>query len=154
MVTDMTGFCGLHGRALRSFRTYYIIGQTRTTDRTRPALTWGQQSRARAALDELSKVPGLAGSCEDALPQPTVCAHLFPRGDGQRDRHVSESTMPEADHHVGLTGHSGIHCGIPKQLAEGRVAGVRGQAADDVARVDVLQADLEAVGPAPSRDLL
>ena len=49
MLTDMTGFCGLRGRALRAFRTYYIIGQTRTTDQARTALTCGHQSRARAA---------------------------------------------------------------------------------------------------------
>ena len=49
MLTHITGFCGLRNRALCAFRTYYIIGQTKTTRWARTALTRGHQSRARAA---------------------------------------------------------------------------------------------------------
>ncbi len=48
------------------------------------------------------------------------------------------------DHHVGPTRHPRMHGVVPEQQAEGRVVGIGRLAADDVARVDVLEVDLPA----------
>ena len=53
--------------------------------------------------------------------------------------------VPVADHHVRAACHARMHRAVPQQQAEGRVMGNCLKAPDNIARVDIFQAHINAL---------
>ena len=62
------------------------------------------------------------------------------------DRHVHELAVEETDHQAGAAGHGGMHGVAAHPVAEQRVLGVGGTAADLIARIEVAHDHLDPAG--------
>src|SRR2546427_8766494 len=91
-----------------------------------------------------SRSARLPGGLEHALPELATRSEPAPGSHGDRYRDVREALVPHADQHVGAACHAGVDGVLPEREAELRVEGVRRQAADHVAWVDVAD---DAVDP-------
>ena len=95
---------------------------------------------ASAALPELC---GLAGAFQHGLPEFALGVDFAATVGREGDREMYEGAVPASDEEVGLSGHSGVD-GVPGELgAVDVVLSVRWNGTDDVAWVDVFQADID-----------
>ena len=134
---------GRHGHGGMRRRPHGRHGRRRPHGRRR----WRRPSLIVVAV----RAPG-TGSNSD-LPDRLACGSHHrgpqvarrvevPRAANRRaDRHVDQLVVPVADQHVGLSRHARVN-GHPSHLvAQDPVSRIGGDAADVVARVDVLQVD-------------
>ena len=80
-------------------------------------------------------------------PQVAVGVDLLPRRDRHRYRYMGQTPSPGTDDSVGLARHAGVNGRMTQPKTEVGIASVGGQAADHVARIDVLQAHRNPFSP-------
>lgn len=66
---------------------------------------------------------------------------LFPAGEYQGQGYMGEYTVPEADHHIGLTGHARVNGMVGEIRAVNTVIGIGYGAPDKITRIDIFQID-------------
>ena len=88
---------------------------------------------------ESLKPPGLSRGGEDIAPEFSLDGHATLLADGHGNGDVDELAIDMADQHAGLAGHGGVGGAAAELIAEDGVVAIRGDAADDVAGIDVLQ---------------
>ena len=87
----------------------------------------------------------MAGGEQHVGPEFAGEFHPFLLADGGADRDVDEDVVPHADQHVGVAGHRGVDGVAGHLVAEQAVGRVGRHAADEVARVDVLERDRDVL---------
>ena len=97
---------------------------------------------------------GLAGGQEDVGPEFAGELHALLCADGRADRDVDEDVVPHADQDVGVAGHRAVGGVAGHLVAQQPVGGVGRHAANQVARVDVLERDRDVFGAEVFGDLV
>ncbi len=84
-------------------------------------------------------VEGLAGGGQHRAPAGAIQIQALLLADQQFDRYMNKEVMQQADHQTGLAGHRGVDGVAGEEIAENRVLGVRRDAADQVAGIEIAQ---------------
>ena len=88
----------------------------------------------------------LPGKRQDARPQLALGIEPLLQSGGSRERDVDQVVVPQADQHVGAARHRRMHRGPGEPLADERVDRFGRQAANEIARVEVLDARRHPLG--------
>ena len=88
---------------------------------------------------------GLAGEFHHRAPKIAVRIDLPATPGNEAHRQMDEALVPAGDHHAGLARHPGVD-GVATQIqAENPVLGRGRHTADDIARVDVFEVELDVL---------
>ena len=91
----------------------------------------------------IQHIARLVGGLQHGLPEPALRIDRLTGAD-QRDRQVYQAIVVKPHNHIRLAGHGGMDGIVAQSQAVHRVVCIRTAAADRVARIEILDVDLDA----------